>query len=100
MIVVIEIVGDGITDRPAYVRSYTPHGFDGRGHVVLTQDLRRAWQFASTAAAFKAYHATSATHPTRTDGRPNRPLTAYDVWMHTLPDSMFDAPPHTDDRRH
>jgi hypothetical protein len=62
-----------------YVREYSPHGFDGRGKVVVTNELERACVFDDVAAALTCWNAVSYTHPRRPDGLPNRPLTAFTV---------------------
>jgi hypothetical protein len=62
-----------------YVRGYTPDGHDGRGDLVLTRHRGQAKRYPSTAAAMSELRRVSATHPTRVDGKPNRPLSAFNV---------------------
>jgi hypothetical protein len=62
-----------------YVASYTPHGHGGRGSWRFTGELTKAKRFPSYEAAFEAWREPSNTHPRRVDGRPNRPLTMFNV---------------------
>jgi hypothetical protein len=63
-----------------YVQDYTPDGHDGRGDLVLTDDQRQAKVYPDAAAAWADWRRTSTTHPAReTDGKPNRPMTAFTV---------------------
>ena len=68
-----------VYDEPTWVRSYDPDGHDGLGDVVLTRDRALAHRYVDVAEAMTAWRATSSTHPERTDGKPNRPLTAFTV---------------------
>lgn len=56
----------------------------GRGNAKWTLDLEKALRFPSVAKAFEFYRRRSATVPTRDDGKPNRPLTAYTVMIERL----------------
>ena len=63
-----------------FVQEYSPDGYDGRGDLVLTSHLEGAKRYDDAAAALADYRAVSETHPTRpSDGRPNRPMTAWTV---------------------
>jgi hypothetical protein len=88
---IIQIVGlaDGTpTDfDEQYIVEYDPsrdgtHPVTGRPmpmfHLVTTSDIRRATRFTSSEAA-NLYHAVDRRNPTRADGEPNRPLTAFTV---------------------
>jgi hypothetical protein len=46
---------------------------------VLTRHRGQAKRYPSTAAAMSELRRVSATHPTRVDGKPNRPLSAFNV---------------------
>lgn len=64
----------------AWLASFDPEARDGRGNVVLTTERKDAMQFADAAEALRVYQSSPKCHPIReTDGRPNRPLTAYHV---------------------
>lgn len=52
---------------------------DGRGRAVITPHRERAMVFDSFAQAFDYWRQESKFQPLRSDGKPNRPLTAYTV---------------------
>lgn len=56
----------------------------GRGEVDLTTDPARALTWPSMRDALDAYGQQSTVQPTRPDGRPNKPLTAYSVTVEAL----------------
>jgi len=62
----------------AWVESYrdTPCG---RGDLKVTRDPAKALRFPDAAKAMEFYRRQSKTRRWRSDGRPNRPLTAYSV---------------------
>jgi hypothetical protein len=62
-----------------YVKFYTPHGFGGRGKWRFTGDKMQAKRFPTFEAAAEAWKEPSKTHPLRSDGMPNRPLTMFNV---------------------
>jgi hypothetical protein len=77
---VIEVVDRSTVFPPeTYVQAYTPDGHKGRGDLVLTPRIADAKVFANAAEALAEWKRTSATHPRRPDGRPNRPMTAFTV---------------------
>jgi hypothetical protein len=51
----------------------------GRGADRWTHDLGKAMRFPSFEAAMECWRAQSTHTPLRDDGKPNRPLTAYNV---------------------
>jgi hypothetical protein len=58
---------------------------DGRGKFEWTTKESEALAFDGIGDAFRFYGTQSTVHPFRTsDGRPNRPFTAYTVQMRTL----------------
>jgi hypothetical protein len=82
--VVIQIVGlvaggGGPGLEGQYVESYTPDGNEGRGRLVLTPHVQAAKRYTGHGAALAEWKRVSATHPTRPDGKPNRPMTAFTV---------------------
>lgn len=84
MSVVIRIVGLAGGERAPqgesmYVQSYTPDGNEGRGEVELTTYRSAAKQYADAAEAHQEWARVSRTHPTRSDGKPNRPLSAFTI---------------------
>jgi hypothetical protein len=66
-------------DGQGYVKHYDPSGNEGRGDLVLTRHRGQAKRYPSKAAAMDEWKRVSATHPTRPDGKPNRPLSAFSV---------------------
>jgi hypothetical protein len=69
-----------------YLRSYDPEAYDGRGHIEWTNAIERAKRFPDHGAAFECWKTVPACHPVRlTDGKPNRPLTAFTVMFETVP---------------
>ena len=67
----------------AYLLSYDPEAFRGRGWSDWTRDLKaRQWPDYPTALAY--WRQVSKTRPTRPDGQPNRPLTAFTVTVEPL----------------
>jgi hypothetical protein len=62
-----------------YVSRFDPDAHDGRGHVWTVADPQDAMQFADQKEALVYYRQASMVKPTREDGRPNRPLTAFSV---------------------
>ena len=75
---VIKFVGDG--DGPdTFLHSYDPEAHDGRGEATWTTDPAHARTFASTADALACWRAVPRNRPTRVDGKPNRPLSAFTV---------------------
>jgi len=62
-----------------FLVSYDPDANDGRGQVEWTDNVNRAMRFPDTISAFRFYRQTSKLRPTRADGKPNRPLTAFNI---------------------
>jgi hypothetical protein len=81
VIQIVELVagggGPGLAGQ--YVDSYTPDGHEGRGDLVLTPHRQAAKRYPDAAAAWAEWKRVSATHPTRPDGKPNRPMTAFTI---------------------
>lgn len=67
---------------PTFVRSYDPNGIAGQeliGLLTVTRDPSEALRFPDQVAAWMCWKQTSTVMPTRPDGRPNRPLTAWTI---------------------
>ena len=62
-----------------WLKSFDPNARNGRGLIVGTTDRNEAHRFEDAGAAMECWRQVSTTHPTRLDGRPNRPLTAYTI---------------------
>jgi hypothetical protein len=82
---VIKILGaaNGLSTRAdgLYVKTFDPDAYNGRGHLVTTEDPSTAMTFANAAVAHDFWRQQSRSFPTRGDGQPNRPLTAYHIQM-------------------
>jgi len=63
-----------------YLRSYDPEADDGRGTWKWTGNKKLARVFANEMEAMECWRAVPKCHPVReTDGKPNRPLTQFNV---------------------
>jgi hypothetical protein len=71
-------LADGRTDG-SYLAAYDPDGNDGHGTASWTADPHKAMTFSSGQEAAACYHAVPRKRPVRPDGRPNRPLTIFNV---------------------
>lgn len=60
-----------------YVQDLDPDAHQGRGHIKWVKTPQEAKHFPDSDAAMAYYQMQSKVYPTRTDGQPNRPLTAY-----------------------
>jgi len=65
-----------------YLAQYDPEANDGRGSASWTPDPAKALAFESVEAAMMCYRAQPKAHPTRPDGKPNRPLTIFAITLH------------------
>ena len=84
MSVTIKIFGDAgcnPTEHDGrYLKTFVPDVDEwGRGDLTTTPERREAMQFSCFQAAFEFWRQTSTVRPLRPDGKPNRPLTAYNV---------------------
>lgn len=69
---------------PGYLKSFDLEANRGRGAETVTAYKRRALHFENLEAAFECWRGQSRTVPLRTDGKPNRPLTAYAATFETI----------------
>jgi hypothetical protein len=68
-----------------YLAAFDPDAYQGRGLIRWTRDRSKAIAFPDFPAAALFWKTRSKVTPTRPDGRPNRPLTAYSVTFETIP---------------
>lgn len=68
-----------------FVQSFDADAHDGMGQATLTPDRHEAKTFASKMDAFRFWMTQSTLRPTRDDGKPNRPLTAYSIEVVPVP---------------
>jgi hypothetical protein len=69
-----------------WLESFDPDGNDGFGAISFTSDIAKAMRFRDLDEAFATWKQQSKVRPLRSDMRPNRPLTAYNI-------TFDDAPP-------
>jgi hypothetical protein len=62
-----------------YLQSYDVEAYDGRGTAEWTSDVNKAMKFDDVSEAVIAWRTQSKVRPLREDGRPNRPLTAFNA---------------------
>lgn len=62
-----------------YVEDCDVDAYDGVGIVMLTRDVKKARKFEDFESAMAFWKRQSKRRPLRPDGKPNRPLTAYNV---------------------
>ena len=62
-----------------YLKSMDFEAYNGHGYATFTPDPDKAMQFPNARAAMSFWKTQSKTHPLRTDGKPNRPLTGTTV---------------------
>jgi len=68
-----------------YLKAYNPDGNFGRGSWEFTDDIREARVFTDQTAAWQCWKAPSKLVPRRTDGKPNRPLTQFNITFEPAP---------------
>ena len=82
----------GLDPKDRYVVSYDPDGNDGHGDVVLPTDPAKAKRYTLDEAR-KEWDRTSTVRPLRSDGQPNKPLTAYTVALVHFEDAQQRSTP-------
>jgi hypothetical protein len=76
----VEIVqGRGEQMLGNYLQSFDVEAYDGRGDATFTPHISEALKFDSVSDAMECWRKQSQTRPLRPDGKPNRPLTAFNV---------------------
>jgi hypothetical protein len=84
MTTVMRLAGDALGNaHPAdgsWLRDCDFEVNGGHGHIKTTRDLAAAKRFADLAEALAFLKRVPECHPTRDDGKPNRPLTAF-TWV-------------------
>ena len=74
-----------------WLREYDPDGFNGIGRIVFTADVEQAQLFPSMRGVLTCWAQPSTKVPLRSDGKPNRPLTAYSVQPVTKREALKDS---------
>jgi hypothetical protein len=62
-----------------FVERYEPQWNSGMGYAWFTSDVSEALTFDTLEAAYAFWRTVPANRPTRPDGKPNRPLTAFHI---------------------
>lgn len=68
----------------SYLKSYDPEAQDGRGLAVWTPRRSEALVLGDFSVASDLWRAVPKCRPTREDGRPNRPLSAFSITIEHL----------------
>lgn len=76
----------GDATLPAWLASYDPDAYEGRGDVETTTTPARAMRFGDFLAAWNTWRQVSHRRPTRPDGEPNRPLAAFTIAIERIPE--------------
>lgn len=62
-----------------FLLRYEPEAHDGLGEVFVTEDKRDALHFVGPREAFTLWRTIPNKRPLRSDGAPNRPMTAFTI---------------------
>lgn len=84
----VEILRARIEGQPAagpYLEWFSVDAYNGRGADAWTHDVTKAMRFPSVEAATECWKRQSTVTPLRSDGQPNRPLTAYNIIIEKMP---------------
>jgi hypothetical protein len=65
--------------KTSWLQSFDANANGGRGSLVMTKKRSEAMRFDSIGAVMECWQTQSTVVPLRTDGKPNRPLTAYTI---------------------
>lgn len=78
-------LGGTLLPGEPWLKTYDPNAAMGQGEITVTTNPAEAMAFASKHLAMECWRQVSTAVPTRWDGRPNRPLTAYSVEITEIP---------------
>ncbi len=67
-----------------FLYDFDPDFFDGFGKATWIKDAKQALRFETIAEALNCWKTVSTVRPTRCDGKPNRPMTAYHITFATV----------------
>jgi hypothetical protein len=84
----MKIVGTAtdLWPEPMYLKGYDVNSHGGIGSADLTPDPDRALTWPDVATVLAVWKMQSTARPTRLDGQPNRPLTAYTIEPEQVPE--------------
>ena len=75
----VEHMSTGPMPAGRYLCAYDPEAVGGLGSIKTTGKEAEALRFPTLQEALETWKRSSRTRPWRSDGKPNRPLTAYTV---------------------
>lgn len=77
--------GASCAETGLYLREYVPEAHNGRGKATWTKDVDQAMRLPDALEAHRLWTTVPSNHPIRSsDGRPNRPLTAFSIVINTV----------------
>jgi hypothetical protein len=76
--------GKPCNEAGSYIKNFDAEAYPARGSVLLTWSPDEARLFRDQQQAYEFWQTQSKHEPIRPDGRPNRPLTAYNVTVETF----------------
>ncbi len=79
---VLVSLADGRTEGVpvgCYLASFDPEAAEGNGAASWTHDPTQAMRFETAEGAAACYRTVPRNRPLRADGKPNRPLTIFNV---------------------
>jgi hypothetical protein len=62
-----------------YLKAFDPEAHAGLGEARFTDNKAEALRFKDAPAAFSCWTLVPKSRPERSDGKPNKPLTAYTI---------------------
>lgn len=71
---------------PTYLKAFDLNADQGRGKIEVTTDIADAMRFDNGHEVLAAWRSPSSAVPTRTDGKPNRPLSAFSIEIVPAPE--------------
>ena len=80
-----QVAEPGADPGGLYVSGFDPDAHGGAGEVFTTAAQSKAYRFRNQREAVREYLRASAVRPLRSDGCPNRPMTAYAVEIMAVP---------------
>jgi len=76
---IVEHADDFIGKPGKYLKGFDIEAYYGRGTAWFTTNVSEAYRFKSLGELFNTWKTQSKTTPYRPDGKPNRPLTAFNI---------------------
>lgn len=81
----LSVIGDfDLGKKGYYLSKFNPEANNGRGYIETTRILEKAMRFNTLEEVMETWKTQSKTLPLRSDGKPNRPLTAFSMSPETV----------------